>query len=137
MFFTVRNFMGHPFRLRKCKKILNQYPLERGSVSNLGKPRHTPNKTYYTFDVTRPDSGETLQVIAVEPQGLSRWPKAAEDSVLIAGDLPFGGVVAVPGTNELFLMQPSDWHGTTPKRTGASPARTARAKEAGIEFWTL
>lgn len=134
--FTFINFRGHPFRLRKCKKILSEYPLERGSVSAVGKRRATHNKTFITFDVTQGEGEQALEMTGVEPQGLVRWP-TPKDDVLIAGDLPFGGVVVVPSRNELFLMQPSDWHGTTTKRTGASPDRITRAKAAGIEFWTL
>ncbi|SCK35702.1 hypothetical protein H181DRAFT_02960 [Streptomyces sp. WMMB 714] len=132
--FTVLNFAGHPFRLRKCGKVLDAYPLEPGTVTRIGKPTQTHNQSFYTLDVGRGDGAESCRVRAVEPQGLNRWPKGADDGVYIAGDLAFGGVIVVPGSNALLLMRPEPWDDAGPKRNAAAPDRRERAKKAGIEL---
>ncbi|GGO48366.1 hypothetical protein GCM10012287_23200 [Streptomyces daqingensis] len=132
--FTFVNFKGHPFRLRKCGKVLDAYPLEPGTVTRIGKPTQTHNQSFYTLDVGRGEGAESCRMRAVEPQGLNRWPKGADDGVCIAGDLAFGGVIVVPGSNALLLMRPEPWDEAAPKRNAAAPDRRERAKKAGIEL---
>lgn len=132
--FTALNFKGHPFRLRKCKKVLGQYPLEPGTVTRPSRTTNTHNKTLFTVDVTRHDGEVGRPMLAVEPQGLSRWPKGTEEGVWIAGDLPFGGVVVVPSSNALLLIRPEKWDDAAPKRNAAAPDRIERARNAGIEL---
>jgi len=132
--FTALNFKGHPFRLRKCRKVLDQYPLEPGTVTRSSNTTHTHNKTLFTLDVTQREGEEGRRMLAVEPQGLNRWPKGTEEGVWIAGDLPFGGVVVVPSSNALLLIRPENWDDAAPKRNAAAPDRIERAKNAGIEL---
>jgi hypothetical protein len=134
MVFTVHSFAGRPLRLRKCKKILNQYPLESSPHARLTKPVRINRETCFVFDVMVPGSEEPHQVVAVDVQGRGKQPKGADDGVYIAGDLAFGGVIVVPGSNALLLMRPEPWDDAGPKRNAAAPDRRERAKKAGIEL---
>jgi hypothetical protein len=133
LLFVILHFVGHPFRLRKCGKVLHHYPLRKSTVTRVGKPIQTHNLTFYILDVTSDDGG-VARMRGVEPQGLNRWPKAAEEGAFFAGDPPFGGVIVVPGSKRLFLVRPDKWDDAAPARNAASPSRIERAKKAGIEL---
>jgi hypothetical protein len=132
--FTLLNFAGHPFRLRKCQRILQQYSLAAGSVTQPSKTTNSHNKTFFTVDVTCRDGETGRAMLAVEPQGLSRWPRGTEGGIWFAGDLPFGGVIVVPASNALLLARPERWDDAGVERNAASPSRIERAKKAGIEL---
>lgn len=134
MVFTVHSFAGRPLRLRKCKRILNQYPLEPRPHARLSKLVRINRETCYVFDVEAPGGEVPHQVAAVDVQGRGKPPKGADDGVYIAGDLAFGGVIVVPGSNALLLMRPEPWDEAAPKRNAAAPDRRERAKKAGIEL---
>ncbi|MFC7307378.1 hypothetical protein ACFQVC_24520 [Streptomyces monticola] len=62
-----------------------------------------------------------------------RWPKGAEnDGAWFAGDPAFGGVMVVPGTNNMLFLQPAGWEKYARERAEADPQRQARAEQAGI-----
>lgn len=134
MVFTVRSFAGRPLRIRKAKKVLSQYPLERYPSARYSKPVRFNQETRFLFEVDEPGSAEPRTLVTIDVQGYGRIPKGAEDGVWIAGDLPFGGVLVIPSTNTLLLMRPENWDENAPKRNGASPDRIERAKNAGIEL---
>jgi hypothetical protein len=132
--FTFVFCKGHPLRLRKCRKVLDHYPLTPGTVTLVGRRKSRYDLTFSAVELARGDGAERATMLAIEPQGLLRWPKGTEEDVYVAGDLAFGAVVVVPGNNELYLMRPEPYDDAAPARNAAAPDRIERAKTAGIEL---
>ena len=68
------------------------------------------------------------------PERLDDPPLArgTEAGAWFAGDPAFGGVLIVPGTNDLLFLQPAKWDKYEAERAAADPTRRAMATEAGI-----
>lgn len=73
------------------------------------------------------------KMFARQPMGQSVWPKRIPEGVWFAGDDVFGGVVLVPGTGEMLVLQPLDWQAAQSKRSEAGPERQEMAKQAGLD----
>lgn len=70
---------------------------------------------------------------AINASTLCRWPKEAEEGgAWFAGDLAFGGVVIVPGSNDMLFVHPADWEKDDQERAQADPQRRALAEQPGI-----
>lgn len=70
---------------------------------------------------------------AVNASTVRRWPRGAEEGgAWFAGDPAFGGVMIVPGSNDMFFLQPADWEKYEQERSQADPQRRALAEQAGI-----
>lgn len=78
--------------------------------------------------VNADERGGSPLLRAVDALERHRWPERAEDGVWFAGDLPFGGVVVVPGSDTLLVVRPRDWDKFAPEREQADSARVERAK---------
>ena len=70
---------------------------------------------------------------AINASTVRRWPKeAGQGGAWFAGDLAFGGVMIVPGSNDMLFVQPADWKKYEQERAQADPQRRALAEHAGI-----
>ncbi|WP_210579089.1 hypothetical protein [Streptomyces sp. GESEQ-4] len=113
--------------------MLRTYPLEYRTRVDKKSEHWRLLGTVFTVRVsTRGQHGAPL-MRAINASTIRRWPKGAEDGgAWVAGDLPFGGVVIVPGTNDMLFMQPSDWEKFARDREQADPSRVAQAQQAGL-----
>ncbi len=123
----------HGRRLTVCERVLRTYPLEYRTRVDKKSEHWRLLGTVFTVRVsTRGQHGAPL-MRAINASTIRRWPKGAEDGgAWVAGDLPFGGVVIVPGTNDMLFMQPSDWEKFARDREQADPSRVAQAQQAGL-----
>ncbi|MEU6147574.1 hypothetical protein ABZ848_45405 [Streptomyces sp. NPDC047081] len=125
--------LGYGSRLKVCEKVLQTYPLEyRTRVAK----RHTAWR--YRGDVhtvrlsVRGQHGAPY-LHALNASTVRRWPKGAEEGgAWFAGDLAFGGVMVVPGSNDMLFVQPADWEKYEQERVQADVRRRALAEQAGI-----
>ncbi|MFE3034074.1 hypothetical protein ACFXKY_20860 [Streptomyces canus] len=118
--------------LRRCGKVLQEYPLEfRQGMSRKSESR-TKYGTVFTVRVRADERGRSPLLRAVDALERHRWPEGAEDGVWFAGDLPFGGVIVVPGSDTLLVVRPKDWDKFAPEREQADPARTERAQRTRL-----
>ncbi|NLU66654.1 hypothetical protein HCC30_05140 [Streptomyces sp. HNM0574] len=131
--FTLYTFSTYPFRLRRCRKVLAEYPLEPAAYARHSKSANSIHGTLSTLHVKRRKGAERREMVASEVQDRGSWPEGAKEGVWIAGDLPFGGVATIPTRNALLLMRPADWDATAAERRQADGARLARAERAGLE----
>ncbi|GAA2286244.1 hypothetical protein GCM10010145_66040 [Streptomyces ruber] len=131
LFLLLRTWHGR--RLTVCERVLRTYPLEYRTRVDKKSEQWLLLGTVFTVRVsTRGQHGAPL-MRAINASTVRRWPKGAEDGgAWIAGDLAFGGVMIVPGTNDMLFMQPSDWQKYADEREQADPARIARAQQAGL-----
>ncbi|GHH16656.1 hypothetical protein [Streptomyces lanatus] len=131
LFLLLRASRGR--RLAACERVLRTYPLEyRTRVAKKGQ-QWLLQGTVFTVKVsTRGQHGAPL-MRALDASTVRRWPKGAEDGgAWVAGDLPFGGVMIVPGTNDMLFMQPADWAKFADEREQADASRSALAQQAGL-----
>lgn len=112
--------------LWKCARVLKVYEFEFRSPlqkSNLqGKGRRS---------LTLGNDGSP-RMSAREPLHSDRWPEDIADGVWFAGDDVFGGVLLVPGTGELMVMQPAIWLVHEKARQEAGAERREKAERAGL-----
>lgn len=82
----------------------------------------------------RPGGGgeESPRMAAHQPLG-ALWPEDIADGVWFAGDDVFGGVVLVPGSGELMVLQPLNWDELAGRRDRAGADRIGRANRAGLD----
>ncbi|AOP50168.1 hypothetical protein [Streptomyces lydicus] len=123
-------------RVSQCARVLRTYPLE--FHPRVVKKRERWTRYGNVFEVrvtTRGQHGAPL-MLAVNAAGRRRWPEGTEDGVWFAGDLPFGGVMVVPGGKEMFFLKPADWDKTARRRDEADPERRARAEQARLTHRT-
>ncbi|MEU0744211.1 hypothetical protein [Streptomyces sp. NPDC006134] len=123
----------HGRRLAACERVLRTYPLEYHTRVVKKSEQWLLLGNVFTVKVsTRGQHGAPL-MRAINASTVRRWPKGTEDGgAWFAGDLPFGGVMIVPGTNDMLFMQPSDWQKFADERERANPSRIARAQQAGL-----
>ncbi|MBC9723669.1 hypothetical protein [Streptomyces sp. TRM68367] len=131
LFLLIRTSRGR--RLAACERVLRTYPLEYHTRVVKKSEQWLLLGTVFTVKVsTRGQHGAPL-MRAVNASTVRRWPKSAEDGgAWVAGDLPFGGVLIVPGTSDMLFMQPADWQKFADEREQADPSRSGRAQHAGL-----
>ncbi|MET9832329.1 hypothetical protein ABZ078_24195 [Streptomyces sp. NPDC006385] len=120
-------------RLVQCRKVLRHYPL----VFHTRVVKKSSLWTEYgsVFEVkisTRGEHGAPLMK-AINAAGRRRWPEGTENGAWVAGDLAFGGVMVVPGSNAMLFLNPADWDKLASRRGQAGAERIALAKQAGID----
>ncbi|MFE6625065.1 hypothetical protein [Streptomyces sp. NPDC057740] len=131
LFLFIRASRGR--RLAACEKVLRTYPLEYHTRVVKKSEQWLLLGTVFTIKVsTRGQHGAPL-MRAINASTVRRWPQGAEGGgAWVAGDLPFGGVMIVPGTNDMLFMQPAEWQKFADKREQAEPSRSAKAQQAGL-----
>ncbi|MCL8015147.1 hypothetical protein [Streptomyces sp. AS02] len=125
--------LRHGSRLKVCAKVLHTYPLEyRTRVSRKGSEwKYLGDVHTVRLSVRGQRGAPSLR--AVNASTVRRWPKEAEEGgAWFAGDPAFGGVMVVPGSDDMFFVQPADWKKYEQERAQAGPQRVALAEQAGI-----
>ncbi|AZQ35551.1 hypothetical protein EJ357_20310 [Streptomyces cyaneochromogenes] len=125
--------LRHGSRLKVCEKVLHTYPLEyRTRVSRKGSEwKYLGDVHTVRLSVRGQRGAPSLR--AVNASTVRRWPKEAEEGgAWFAGDPAFGGVMVVPGSDDMFFVQPADWKKYEQERAQAGPQRVALAEQAGI-----
>ncbi|MER5452203.1 hypothetical protein ABT065_42345 [Streptomyces sp. NPDC002764] len=125
--------LRHGARLRVCEKVLHNYPLEyRTRVTKKGTEWKYLGDVHTVRLSVRGQHGAPY-LRAINASTVRRWPKGAEDGgAWFAGDPAFGGVMVVPGSNDMLFVQPADWAKFEQERDQADPRRRALAERAGI-----
>ncbi|MET8681462.1 hypothetical protein ABZW18_28755 [Streptomyces sp. NPDC004647] len=119
-------------RLVQCARVLRHYPLEFRTRVDKKSESWTEYGNVFTIRVsTRGQHGAPL-MWAINAAGRRRWPEGTENGAWVAGDLPFGGVMVVPGSNAMLFMNPADWAKLAPKREQADAERIAMARQARL-----
>ncbi|MPY62931.1 hypothetical protein [Streptomyces spongiae] len=119
-------------RLIQCRKVLCHYPLRFHTRVVKKSSLWTVYGNVFEVKIsTRGEHGAQLMK-GINAAGRRRWPDGAEDGVWIAGDLAFGGVMVVPGSNSMLFLSPADWDKLAPRREQAGAERIALAEKAGI-----
>jgi len=125
--------LRHGSRLGVCEKVLYAYPLEyRTRVSKKGSEwKYLGDVHAVRLSVRGQHGAPSLR--AINASTVRRWPKEAEQGgAWFAGAPAFGGVMIVPGSNDMLFVQPADWEKYEPQRAQADPERKALAQQAGI-----
>ncbi|MFF4525594.1 hypothetical protein [Streptomyces bluensis] len=125
--------LRHGSRLRVCEKVLHTYPLEyRTRVSKKSSEwKYLGNVHTVRLSVRGQHGAPSLR--ALNASTVRRWPKEAEEGgAWFAGDPAFGGVMIVPGNNDMLFVQPADWEKYEQERAQADAQRRALAEQAGI-----
>ncbi|MFF4359607.1 hypothetical protein [Streptomyces sp. NPDC001604] len=125
--------LGHGARIKVCEKVLHTYPLEyRTRVSKKNTEwKYLGDVHTVRLSVRGQHGAPSLR--AINASTVRRWPKEAEEGgAWFAGDLAFGGVMIVPGSNDMLFVQPADWEKYEQERAQADPQRRALAEQAGI-----
>ncbi|WP_328438220.1 hypothetical protein OHA71_15620 [Streptomyces sp. NBC_00444] len=131
IFLTLR--LRHGSRLGVCEKVLRTYPLEyRTRVSKKGTEwKYHGNVHTVRLSVRGQHGAPSLR--ALNASTVRRWPKGAEESgAWFAGDPAFGGVMIVPGSNDMLFVQPAEWEKYEQERAQADQRRRVLAEQAGI-----
>ncbi|WP_158795157.1 hypothetical protein [Streptomyces sp. NRRL S-337] len=123
-------------RVAQCARVLRSYPLEFHPRVVKKRERWTRYGNVFEIRVTTRGQHGAPLMLAVHAAGRRRWPEGTEDGVWFAGDLPFGGVMVVPGGKEMFFLKPADWDKTGRRRDEADPERLARAEQARLTHRT-
>ncbi|MFD8548353.1 hypothetical protein [Streptomyces sp. NPDC059649] len=120
----------------QCANVLRAYPLEFHPRVVKKRERWTRYGNVFEIRVTTRGQHGAPLMLAVNAAGRRRWPEGTEDGVWFAGDLPFGGVMVVPGGKEMFFLKPADWDKSAGRRDDADPERLARAEQAKLTHRT-
>ncbi|MGX1756138.1 hypothetical protein ACWIG5_04345 [Streptomyces lydicus] len=123
-------------RVTQCARVLRHYPLEFHPRVIMKRERWTQYGDVFEVKVTTRGQHGAPLMLAVNAAGRRRWPEGVEGGAWLAGDLPFGGVLVVPGSNAMLFLKPADWDKTARKREEAGPERTARAQRAKLNSRT-
>ncbi|WP_157880171.1 hypothetical protein [Streptomyces natalensis] len=122
----------HGLRVIQCGRVLREYPLEFHPRVIKKRARWTRYGDVFEVRVTTRGQHGAPLMLAVPATGRRRWPEGAEEGAWVAGDLPFGGVLVVPGSNAMLFLKPADWDKTARKREEADAERRARAQRARL-----
>ncbi|MFI9355938.1 hypothetical protein [Streptomyces lydicus] len=133
--YTVYRFL-YGLRVFQCARVLRAYPLEFHPRVVKKRERWTQYGNVFEIRVTTRGQHGAPLMLAVNAAGRRRWPEGTEEGVWLAGDLPFGGVMVVPGGKEMFFLKPADWDKTARRRDEAGPERLARAQQAKLTHRT-
>ena len=131
LIFTVFRF-AFGTRLVKCRTVLRHYPLEFHAHIAKNSVDWTKYGDVFTFRVASDNPSSPPLLRGAKAIGGRRWPKGTEGGVWVAGDMDFGGVILVPGSEEMLFFQPADWDGTTPVRERAEGDRVEKAARARL-----
>ncbi|MGY5124810.1 hypothetical protein [Streptomyces nigrescens] len=129
--FTVYRVV-YGIRMFQCARVLRSYPL----IFHPRVVRKCERRTRYgdVLEVrvtTRGQHGAPL-MLAVNAAGRRRWPESTDEGAWVAGDLPFGGVLVLPGKKSMLFMKPAYWDKLAQQREQADTERVARAERAGL-----
>lgn len=119
-------------RVTQCARVLRDYPLEFHPRVIKKRERWTQYGNVFEVKVTTRGQHGAPLMLAVNAAGRRRWPEEAEEGAWLAGDLPFGGVLVVPGSNAMLFLKPADWDKTARKREEAGAERIAKAQRAKL-----
>ncbi|WP_432141522.1 hypothetical protein [Streptomyces sp. bgisy084] len=120
-------------RVAQCARVLRDYPLEFHPRVLKKHERWTEYGNVFDVRVTTRGQHGAPLMRAVNAAGRRRWPEGVEEGgAWLAGDLPFGGVLVVPGSNAMLFLKPADWDKTARKREEAGAERLARAQRARL-----
>lgn len=135
-FFTGTGFCGAQMRtVRLAARVLEVYEFTfRSPVEKLNL--RASGKRSLRLGVGDGSDGGSPELAAHQPVG-KLWPRDIEDGVWFAGDEIFGGVVMVPGSGELMLVQPLKWDELAAARGRAGTERLEKARRAGLERRSL
>ncbi|MER5943034.1 hypothetical protein ABT121_37740 [Streptomyces sp. NPDC001928] len=125
--------LGRGSRLKVCAKVLHTYPLEYRTRVVRKSSQWMYLGTVHTVRLTLRGQHGAPSLRALNASTVRRWPKKAEEGgAWFAGDPAFGGVMIVPGSNDMFFVQPAKWDQYERERAEAGPQRRALAEQAGI-----
>lgn len=121
------------FWLARVKRILRLYPWEpRPYVRKRTYPNGGNTKVSALVQLYDPLTKWSPELKARDVWcGLS-WNATFDDGAWFAGDLPFGGVMAKPGGDELAFVVPRLMDELVDEREGADEARRVRARRAKL-----
>ncbi|MFG1672259.1 hypothetical protein [Streptomyces sp. Y7] len=125
--------LRHGSRMRVCARVLHAYPFEyRNRVVRKGS-QWMYLGTVHTVRLTMRGQHGAPSLRALNASTRRRWPKEAEQGgAWFAGDSAFGGVMVLPGSHDMFFVQPADWQEYEQERAQAGPRRRELAEQAGI-----
>ncbi|WP_309032689.1 hypothetical protein [Streptomyces alfalfae] len=120
-------------RLKVSEKVLRTYPLEyRTRLVRKRSQRQLLGNVHTIKLSVRGQHGARI-MRAVHTSSTRRWPEGAEgNGAWFAGDPAYGGVLIVPSTGDMFLLQPAPWEQLAGERAEASQDRREKAEGAGI-----
>ncbi|MER8012123.1 hypothetical protein [Streptomyces sp. NPDC094149] len=125
--------LGHGARLNVCQKVLYTYPLEYRTRVTKKSTEWKYLGDVHTVRLSVRGQHGAPYLRAINASTVRRWPKGAEEGgAWFAGDVAFGGVMVVPGSNDMLFVQPADWVKYEQERLQAGPQRRALAEQAGI-----
>ncbi|MFF4212689.1 hypothetical protein ACFYZE_25680 [Streptomyces sp. NPDC001796] len=125
--------LRHGSRLEVCEKVLRTYPLEYRTRVLKKESEWKRLGDVHTVRLSVRGQHGAPYLRAISASTVRGWPKEADDGgAWFAGDIAFGGVVIIPGSNDMLFVQPADWEKYEQERTQAAPQRKALAEQAGI-----
>ncbi|MFC4888989.1 hypothetical protein ACFPK5_28045 [Streptomyces beijiangensis] len=131
LLFFVGASYGSLRRLHKARKVLRSYPWEYRESA-----RKTAKEAMGIAVQLKPGDGQdgwTRGMVARNPLKWNRWNPEMERGAWFAGDLPLGGVIALPGGSGLMLLGVRYRLGIDERGAIARQSdRMTRAKSAGI-----
>ncbi len=127
---------AYGIRVFQCAKVLRHYPLEFHPRVLMKRAKWTKYGDVHHIRVTTRGQHGAPLMLAINAAGRRRWPEGAEEGAWLAGDLPFGGVLVVPGSNAMLFLKPADWEKAARKREEAGAQRIAKAQQAGLHQMT-
>jgi hypothetical protein len=125
--------LRHGARLNVCQKVLQTYPLEYRTRVTKKSTEWKYLGDVHTVRLSVRGQHGAPYLRAINASTVRRWPKGAEEGgAWFAGDVAFGGVMVVPGSNDMLFVQPADWVKYEQERLQAGPQRRALAEQSGI-----
>ncbi|MFI5754305.1 hypothetical protein [Streptomyces sp. NPDC051569] len=119
-------------RITQCARVMRLYPLEFHTRVVYKRTEWTEYGNVFTIRASIRGQHGAPSMLALNAAGRRRWPEGIENGAWIAGDLPFGGVLVVPGSNAMMFLNPADWEKMAPRREQAGAERIARAEQAKL-----
>lgn len=125
--------LRHGSRLKVCATVLQTYSLEYRNRVSKKDSEWKYLGTVHTVRLSVRGQHGAPSLRAISAATVRRWPKEAEEGgAWFAGDLAYGGVMIVPGSNDMFFVQPADWEKYAQERAQSDPQRRSLAEQAGI-----
>ncbi|MFI2257773.1 hypothetical protein [Streptomyces tubercidicus] len=119
-------------RVFQCARVLRGYPLTFHPRVIRKRERWTKYGDVLEVRVTTRGQHGAPLMLAVSAAGHRRWPESTDEGAWVAGDLPFGGVLVLPGNKSMLFMKPAHWDKLARQREQADAERVARAERAGL-----
>lgn len=113
-------------RVFQCEKVLRHYPLEFHPRVLMKRAKWTEYGDVHQIRVTTRGQHGAPLMLAINAAGRRRWPEEAEEGAWLAGDLLFGGVLVVPGSNAMLFLKP---HGLGQDRAETGGGRRAAVRK--------